>query len=290
MEKLTVDYKVGRDFTLKGDLYPALEKSSPVIVYIHGGGLFWGSREDLKKEPLDYYRQAGFTVFSIDYRLAPESKLADIKEDIESALDWVENEGSKLYDYDREKVAVIGGSAGAYLALLSGTFERKPKVIVSFYGYGDITGAWATKPSPHYTQMKTVPKELVQSLVGSKPISVGPIEKRYALYMHARQTGSWSKDISGLNPIWDKHQLLRYCPLMHVDANFPPTLLLHGTEDEDVPYAQSVLMAEKLSGAGVSNKLVTIPEGKHVFDEYWDKPVVLEAFEEVIGFLKEYLR
>ena len=82
MEKITIDYKIGKNFTLKGDLYPASEKLSPVIVYIHGGGLFWGSREDLKKAQLDFYHQAGFTVFSIDYRLAPESKLADIREDI----------------------------------------------------------------------------------------------------------------------------------------------------------------------------------------------------------------
>ena len=185
---------------------------------------------------------------------------------------------------------MIGGSAGAYLALLSGTFKKKPQAIVSFYGYGDISGAWATKPSPHYTQMKSVPKELAQSLVGDKIISVGPIEKRYALYMYARQQGCWSKDISGFHPIWDKQQLLPFCPLKHVDENFPPTLLLHGTEDEDVPYQQSVLMAEKLAGAGVPSKLITIPEGKHVFDEDWDKPVVRQAFEEVIGFLNEYLR
>ncbi|WP_342433540.1 alpha/beta hydrolase [Neobacillus sp. FSL H8-0543] len=289
MEKITVDYKSGNNFTLKGDLYPATEKSSPVIVYIHGGGLFWGSREDLKNEQLSFYHQAGYTVFSIDYRLAPESKLADISEDIASALDWVENEGSKLYDYDPGKIAVIGGSAGAYLALLSGTFKKKPQAIVSFYGYGDISGAWATKPSPHYTQMKSVPKELAQSLVGDKIVSVGPIGKRYALYMYARQQGCWSKDISGLHPIWDKQQLLSFCPLKHVDESFPPTLLLHGTEDEDVPYQQSVLMAEKLASAGVPSKLITIPEGKHVFDEDWDKPVVREAFGEVIRFLGEHL-
>lgn len=38
----------------------------------------------------------------------------------------------------------------------------------------------------------------------------------------------------------------------------PPTLLLHGTEDTDVPYAQSVIMAKALRSAGVAHDLVTM--------------------------------
>ena len=136
-----------------------------MIVFIHGGGLVWGSREDIKSEQLDFYRQAGFNVFSIDYRLAPETKLPSIKEDIEDALNWIENEGTKQFDYDAEKIAVIGSSAGGFLALLTGTFATKPKAIISLYGYGEIIGDWAVKPSPHYTAMTNVPRELAKMLV-----------------------------------------------------------------------------------------------------------------------------
>ena len=283
--KTTVIYKKEENFKLRGDFYPASQSARPVIIYIHGGGLLWGSREDMKSEQIEFYHQAGFNIFSIDYRLAPETKLPAIKEDIIDALAWVENEGTKQFDYDQEKMAVIGSSAGGYLALLTGTFTNKPKAIVSFYGYGDITGDWAVKPSPHYASMTNVPRELAKMIVSDEIISVGPIEKRYALYMYARQHGVWIEELSGLIPILEKKELSKYCPLHHIDADFPPTLLLHGTNDEDVPYEQSVLMAEGLSGTGVESKLITIPEGKHQFDEDWQNPIVQNSFEEVITFL-----
>lgn len=290
MLKTTIIYKQEKNFELKADFYPASEKSRPVIVYIHGGGLLWGSREDMKPEQLAFYQQSGFNIFSIDYRLAPETKLPEIKEDITDALHWVENEGAKQFDYDPEKIAVIGSSAGGYLALLTGTFINKPKAIVSFYGYGDITGDWALHPSPHYSSMTAVPRELAKMLISSEIISVGPIEKRYALYMHARQQGVWIEELSGLIPVLEKEELRKYCPLFHIGADFPPTLLLHGTKDKDVPYEQSVLMAEGLQQNGVESKLITIPEGEHQFDEDWQLPVVQHAFEEVITFLTNNLK
>lgn len=283
--KTTVVYKKSEQFELNADFYPTSEQFAPIIVYIHGGGLFWGSREDMKHEQIEFYVQKGFNVFSIDYRLAPETKLPDIQTDIEDALFWVKHEGTKQFDYDVEKIAVIGSSAGGYLALLSGTFETKPKVIVSFYGYGDIRGNWAQKPSPHYKAMTAVPKELADMLVSNKVLTVGPIEKRYAIYMHARQNGVWIDKISGI----EKNELSQFCPINYVNTHYPPTILLHGTNDEDVPYEQSVLMSETLTKAGVDNRFITIPNGKHVFDENWHDSTVQNAFKEVIEFLNKHL-
>ncbi|WP_144511488.1 alpha/beta hydrolase [Bacillus sp. FJAT-22090] len=284
--KTTIVYKIGEQFEIKADFYPTSIQAAPIIVYIHGGGLFWGSKEDMKVEQVELYLQAGFNVFSIDYRLAPETKLPDIKTDIADALSWLKDEGIKQFDYNPEKIAVVGGSAGGYLALLSGTFDLKPQAIVSFYGYGDITGDWASKPSPHYKKMTAVPKELADMLVSNEVITVGPIQKRYAIYMYARQNGEWINKISDM----DKQQLLSLCPINSVDTNYPPTLLLHGTKDEDVPYEQSVSMSEALTKAGVENQLITIPNGKHVFDDDWKNADVQHAFDEVIQFLGKHLQ
>lgn len=283
--KTTVVYKKGEQFEIKADFYPTTIQFAPIIVYIHGGGLFWGSREDMKAEQVEFYVQSGFNVFSIDYRLAPETKIPHIKTDIEDALSWLNDEGTKQFDYNPEKIAVIGGSAGGYLALLSGTFVTKPQAIVSFYGYGDITGEWAIKPSPHYQKMTSVPKELADMLVSNEVITVGPIQKRYAIYMYARQNGVWIEKISNM----DKKDLQSLCPVNSVNADYPPTLLLHGTADEDVPYEQSVIMSETLSEAGVENQLITIPNGKHVFDEDWQSVTVQNAFDDVILFLRKHL-
>ncbi|WP_277585051.1 alpha/beta hydrolase [Psychrobacillus antarcticus] len=281
--KTTVVYKKNEQFEIKADFYPTSIQSAPVIVYIHGGGLFWGSKEDIKVEQVKFYLEAGFNVFSIDYRLAPETKIPDIITDIADSLSWLKYEGIKQFDYHPEKIAVIGSSAGSYLALLSGTFNTKPQAIVSFYGYGDITGDWALKPSPHYQKMTTVPKELADMLVSNEVITVGPIQKRYAIYMYARQNGNWIEKISNM----DVNELLSFCPIYSVNAEYPPTLLLHGTMDEDVPYEQSVFMSEALTKVGVENQLITIPNGKHVFDEDWQSITVQNAFNDVIQFLRK---
>ncbi|MED3549875.1 alpha/beta hydrolase [Cytobacillus praedii] len=283
--KTTFIYKEADGCSIKGDFYSIEEKHAPLIVYIHGGGLIFGSRTDMKKEQIDLYLQAGYNVCTIDYRLAPESKLAEIKEDIEDALLWLKEQGVNQFDFDPERIAVIGSSAGGYLALLSGTLQVRPKVIVSFYGYGDITGDWYRKSSPYFSKMTAVPEVLVQQLVQKHPISEGPIERRFGIYLYCRQQGKW------IDYLTDKNEgtLDPFCPLKKVDESYPPTLLLHGDADEDVPFEQSVFMSEALNKAGITNKLITIKNGKHSFDENMSDPVVAESFEEVCRFLKERL-
>jgi len=52
-------------------------------------------------------------------------------------------------------------------------------------------------------------------------------------------------------------------PLRHVTPNYPPTLLVHGTADSDVPYQQSTLMAEEFRRHGVRHELLTFEGAEH---------------------------
>ena len=54
-----------------------------------------------------------------------------------------------------------------------------------------------------------------------------------------------------------------FCPIRNVTGAYPPTLLIHGDRDTDVPYAQSVMMAETLARANVPHELITVPGGGH---------------------------
>ena len=56
------------------------------------------------------------------------------------------------------------------------------------------------------------------------------------------------------------------CPERNVDAHFPPTLLVHGNEDTDVPHELSLSMADALHSAGIEHEIVTIRGGGHSFD------------------------
>ena len=87
-----------------------------------------------------------------------------------------------------------------------------------------------------------------------------------------RQNGLWPKEVSGHDPEKDPAFFIQYCPVGNVSANYPPTLLLHGNCDTDVPYQQSVQMAEAFSRNNVEHELITMEGQGHDFDREMANP------------------
>lgn len=282
--KTTVLYKKTSLFEIHADFYSADRANTPVILYIHGGGFIFGSRTGLSEDLRKFYRQAGFALFSIDYRLSPESGLSDILEDVQDALLWLTQKGEERFSINTEKIAVAGSSAGGFLALSTGTFSIKPKAIVSFYGYGDISADWARTPSTHYLQRDRIPENIARAQLTSFIPTAGSVHERFLFYVYARQTGRWIQEINTSG-----YSLESLSPIHQIESDYPPTLLLHGTKDTDVPYEQSVYMRAALLKKGIPAKLITIPDGDHVFEKDFGSAQVQHALEQVIRFLRTHL-
>ena len=158
----TYIYKIAGGCNIKADVYRPYAGSTPVaaIIYIHGGCLIYGSRKDINQKQLELYLGAGYAVVSIDYRLAPESKLPEIIEDLQDAFRWIRTSSPILCSLSPQRIAVVGHSAGGYLALMSGfCVAPRPRAIVSFYGYGNIVGEWYSKPDPFYCTQPSVSEQ-----------------------------------------------------------------------------------------------------------------------------------
>lgn len=291
--KETHVFKVAGDCKIRADVFRAPSSGvQPVIVWIHGGALISGHRGNINTNQLERYLAKGCTVVSIDYRLAPEEKLKAIIEDVQDAFRWVRQKGPDLFGVNPDRLAVIGHSAGGYLTQMTGfCVTPRPKALVSFYGYGDIAGAWYSRPDPHYSQQPAVPKEEAYAAVGGpvKSEAPGP-DNRFRFYLYCRQQGLWPKEVSGYDPDQNSKAYDPFCPVRNVSKDYPPTLLLHGDKDTDVPYEQSVMMAKRLSELGVEHELITIPGGGHGFDRRLSDPVVSKAFERVLTFLQQHLK
>jgi acetyl esterase/lipase len=245
---------------------------------------------------LERYVNAGYAVVAADYRLAPEVKLDAIIEDLRDAYQWVRARGPDLFGIDSDRIAVIGHSAGGYLALMTGfCVNPRPKALVSFYGYGDISGEWYSRPDPFYSQEPAVPRDEAYQAVGGSTIT-GTLfegrqfEERWRFYVYCRQHGLWPNEVSGHDPDNDLEWFDRFCPIRNVTQDYPPTLLIHGDQDTDVPFEQSVLMAAELHRRGVKHELITMPNRGHVFDidgEGMKDPAVSELFAQVLRFLEK---
>jgi acetyl esterase/lipase len=266
VEPQTFVYKALPGCQIKADVYGASEgRSKPAAVWIHGGALIMGSRKLAPNAGLlRSLLEAGFAVVSIDYRLAPETKLAGIIEDVQDAFHWIRTSAGKLH-VEADRVVVCGGSAGGYLTLMTGfCIKPRPAALVAYWGYGDIVGAWYSRPDPFYVKQPAVTREEALASVGSVAIAEPPAgNRRGRFYLYCRQQGLWPKEVAGHDPEHEGRWFDRYCPIRNVTRQYPPTMLVHGTADTDVPYEQSRLMAEKLKQAGVEHRLVTVPEGDH---------------------------
>jgi acetyl esterase/lipase len=263
----------------------------PAILWLHGGALIMGNRRRVHPAQAEGYLNAGYTIISIDYRLAPQAKLSQILEDLDDAYQWVRSEGPRLFHIDPNRIAVIGHSAGGYLALMAGfRLNPRPTAIVSFYGYGDIAGEWYSRPDPFYNRQPQVPKEEAYQAVGTRLISDDLGTNRGRFYLYTRQQGLWPMEVAGHDPDEEPRVFDLFCPLRNVTKDYPPTLLLHGDEDTDVPFEQSVLMAEEFERHGVQHELIRLAGRGHGFDWAISDPVVAATFDRVLAFLEKQLR
>lgn len=265
----------------------------PIVVWIHGGALIMGHRAGIDGRVRKMMLEAGYALVSIDYRLAPETKLPAIIEDVEDAFAWIRKNGQELFNGDTRKLAVMGSSAGGYLTLVTGfRVTPPPTVLVSFWGYGDLVGDWYSRPSPHARHHRIKPSaEEARRQVSGPPIADSRERKGNggAFYQYCRQQGLWPKEVTGWDPHRETSKIVPYMPVRNVTKDYPPTLLIHGTKDTDVPFEQSTMMTEQFSKNGVEHKLITIPDAEHGLAG-GDPELIDAAYHAALSFVNQRMQ
>jgi acetyl esterase/lipase len=252
------------------------ESSTPpaLVVWIHGGGWMIGDRrylpETLRPDQLfDALLAAGLAVATIDYRLALEAPFPAQLHDAKAAIRYLRAHAGELR-ISTGRIGVWGESAGGHLAALVGLTGHRDDleggigvvgpssavdVVVDWYGPADFTTMPRMSPPPH-------------------------IAAKLEPAMHTPPEDSL---VAGL----DDAARADASPITHVTPEAPPFLLVHGTADWLVPYAQSEQLHAALTGAGVDCRLEPVEGAQHIFDGHDDVDAVVQLS---VDYLAEALR
>ena len=293
--KTTHVFKTVGDVKIEADVYRADDEVvRPVVVWLHGGALIVGGREGIFDRIRDLCQDEGWVFVSLDYRLAPETKLPEIFADVEDAFRWLHSEGPVKLHIDPRRMIVTGGSAGGYLTMLVGAHVRpRPLALVAYWGYGDIDGPWMTKPSEDYLKQPHISKAEALAAVGQGvPTGTRDAETqktRGKYYHYLRQQGAWAQEVTGFDPAAEPRKFDRYCPIRHIDSDYPPVFMIHGTIDFDVPYEQSANMAKELAKHNVDHTLFTVPNAGHGLAG-GDKDLVVRGHQQALDFIRQRLK
>jgi len=110
----------------------------PAVIVIHGGGWENGSRIAFVGQFLETLTRAGYSWFSIDYRLGGIRNYKDALDDLRSAVEFVRCHANE-FRIDPDRIALLGEDAGAHLAaMLAAEKPAGVKAAVLIGGFYDL--------------------------------------------------------------------------------------------------------------------------------------------------------
>jgi acetyl esterase/lipase len=231
----------------------------PGILMVHGGGWRHGSKAGLMGKWCKRFAQAGFVAIDMNYRLFVDPKTTPQWPqfqigDVQLAIRWARAHAHEI-GLDPQRLCGYGASAGGYLVVYAGAVQTiEPSDVAAIapdipVGLSCVVDAFGpvdlTDPNYHL--------EDLASLVGAT------YDQNPNLYKAAS-------------------------PLFRVDAKMPPTLIIHGSHDGQVPIAQSQKLSDALKAENIHTEFVTY-QGTHNYNGL--SPEQLDAmFQTITRFLK----
>jgi acetyl esterase/lipase len=250
--KVKEEYQIQKDLDYLGpgreerlDLYlPGgrnVKTLSAAVVIIHGGGMAAGNKEQaFKNNTATFLAKSGIVVASIDYRLGSGSWPENLY-DCKNAIRFL-RKNAERYQINPEAIAVMGRSAGGYLALMAAFTSSDKKLepdqpypgvsnrvcaVLDFYGPVDFLSAGAPPKTQQY--------------MASVFNQSSPVNQEF-----------W-RSVS---------------PLAYLSSSCPPVLILQGTADDKVSESQSAGLAEALKAKEIPHELILLEGIGHGFGFY----------------------
>jgi len=206
----------------------------PLVVWIHGPDWRTGSKAEC---PVAWLVERGYAVASIGYRTSDVAVFPAQLDDCRAAIASLVSDAD-VWGIDPARVCVAGSGAGGHLAALIG-FEP--------HEAGPIRAA-STDAAAHDVN---VPAAVIVIDAPVHLTTLGPAADRAG--------SAASRLVGGPLPEF-REAAQRASPLVHVSADDPPTLIVHGAHCSAVPLDQATRLDRALEAAGVDRSLVIIED------------------------------
>lgn len=238
----------------------------PAAILVHGGGFDGGSRATNMAPTFQPLADAGFAWFSIDYRMAPEFRFPEAREDVDTAVKWVKA-NAPTYNVDPAKIVLAGESAGGFLVNYAAAHETpatRVAAVVDIYGPVDYERI--------ARQRQAYPGRF-------NMVSINGHQKTGG--------GIWFFGVEGYDEA-SFAKLKEISPIYAVHKGMPPFLAIHGTRDDQVPYEQSTILCAAMRKVDVRCDIITVEAGGHGMGT-WKDADQQHYKAEMIAWLKQIL-
>ena len=142
-----ITYKTIDTTNLKLDIYQKkdISEPTPLIIFIHGGAWKKGDKHDYWPYLIPF-AEKGYITATIQYRFTDVAKYPAQLDDVTDAINWLKDHANE-YHIDKNKIVLVGGSAGGHLAMMAAYSDPKLKIkgVVNLYGPSDLTTTYASE-------------------------------------------------------------------------------------------------------------------------------------------------
>lgn len=250
-KKLDVPYSMTYPEDVLDVYFPKVYDSAKVLLYIHGGSWTSGDKSEFPASLVEeLVGKRKYIVVSMNYRLIKEGKnrFPSQMEDVASAMRFL-TMAAKKFHFNAKEFALMGGSAGAQMAMLYAygyDVNKQVKTVIDLWGPTDFTDPSVREPGTDADRISV-------NLLG--------------------ETDPQAKIAFDASPY---HKATKESAV--------PSVFFHGGSDPLVHVSQAEKMYKKLLSLQVPAKLEIYPNEKHGISG----AVRPDLFAKVIAWLEEY--
>lgn len=255
-------------------LVPRTNKLKPAIIFFPGGG-FTSAEHHKFIEMRMALATAGFVVAAAEYRVVPDLFPAPLI-DAKSSVRYL-RQHAREYGIDPERIAVLGNSAGGWLAQMMGVTNHE-----TAYDKGDFLD----QPSHVQAVATLFGLSDLRSIGEGFSTDIQKVHQSAAATEALLVNGVAFDQFPGASLADTPDKALAASPVGHISGDEPPFLIMHGSSDSLVSPWQSAHLYQALTKQGVRARYILI-EGAGHGDTRWFQPetinIVANWFRETLG-------